>query len=141
MKIPQVKYKSLRNKKAAHLEHPTFVTTNLLADNTGPAIVDGNASAVDDTSSLAISHRSAEASNLLQIAVRSFDRLKDSVHLLVSFHVEAGLERIGDVGLHGAHHKSIALDALGAVESGSVLGQTDKAVFAGGIGGTYEKTH
>lgn len=114
-----------------HTKGDTFETT--LPDNAGPAIVDRYASAVDDAGSLAVSHIHTEPSHLIQITSRSLDRLIDGVHLLVALHVDTGLECIGHVGVHGAHHQGITLDTLVAVESGSVLGQPDQTVLAGGI--------
>lgn len=107
-----------------------------LANNTGPAVVDSNARAVDDTGTRAVSQVHAEPSNLIQIAGRSLHRLVDGVHLLVALHVHTGLEHVGNVGVHSTHHHGVAANALVAIEGGSVLGQSNQAVLAGSISGT-----
>lgn len=107
-----------------------------LTNDTGPAVVDSNACTVNNAGSLAISNRSTESSNLIQVTERGLDSLIDSVHLLVTLDIDAGLERIGHVGVHAPHHQSITLDALVTVEGGSVLGQPDQTVFARSVGGT-----
>lgn len=103
---------------------------NFLSDNSRPAIVNGDNGAVDQFRAPAAGQGQAHVSYIVELAQGRFDGTEDLCGFVFALHVDAGVEGVGDIGVHAAQHQRVAPDALVAVERGRVLGQADKTVLA-----------
>ena len=118
------------------IKRETCLYTRSLPDDRSPAIINSDSRAVDLAGALSICHVHTEPSNLIHIDGGSLNGIEDTYHLLITLHMHSLAKRIRDVGLHTAHHQSIALDALVAIVRSRTLGQSDQTVLASRIGRT-----